>query len=257
MQEYNTKQEQVSAAAIRAAEAAVLTTRTAHQQELDMLRLMLKKVSVGDVKAGTVGLIDEKACDVEVAPRDAFGIANTEGPCVATLAFAAMAGVNATALNTCVNAAAEHVGSRAMKQGQAARTKDGNVPFKVGQIMSHIGEIEGTSLAMESFVSDHMLRKNAEQDAQDAQRAEAAAKLKLSNEALPQLLIDTKAKIAAPPGVNKVGECRAYAKARLQDAKLLKQKATAERIQLNLKQKGPECIRLVTLLAHPVAAEPL
>jgi len=116
--------------------------------------------------------------------------------------------------------------------GKTKKTKDGSVPFKVGNIMCHLGEIEGTSTAMESFVGDHAQRQADDQQEKDDKRAAAKAKLKESIKALPQLLIDTKAKIAAPPGKNKVGECREYAKALVEESKLAEDNALASSIQL-------------------------
>jgi len=164
-------------------------------------------------------------------------------------------GVDVVALNRRVAHANTHLESQSMNgvKGKRAKTKDGKVPFKMGPIMCHLGEIEGTSAAMESFVSDHSERQANEQQENDDKRAMAAAKLKESNRTLPQRLVDTKAKIAAPPAKNKVGDSREYAKCLVQQARLAEDNALADSIQLMLKtKKGVELVNLVTAMAHPV-----
>jgi len=233
--------------------ASVSETRTAHKQEMVMLRLLLTKLEADAVSASTIAVIDKKSQDLLNAPRDEYGSAMSDGPDVHLVEFLEHAGVDAGVLNKAVSNASEHVAARAAKSGgQNSRNKDGSVPFKVGNIISHLGGIEGTSDAMESFVAAHAQKQADALSEAGAKSDAAAAKLLESNVALPQRLIDTKAKVAAPPGKNKVGECREYAKARLQQAKLLKDDATARRIQLMLKKNGSELACLVAELAHPV-----
>jgi len=242
---------------ITATKASVKDVAAAHNQEMDFIRLLASKVDAGSgtpVRPSTLAMVDEKLWDIENAPRDSYGLAANDVPDVHLVEYPSHAGVNVDVLNKCVSTAYEHVGSRAMKSGTSRRNKDGSVPFKMGSIMSHVGDIEGTSKAMTSFVTEHAQRKEATALTAAANAAAKAAKNKESNEALPQRLIDAKAKISVNPTKNKVGHSKEYAVARLKTAKLLKDGAMITRINLILKTKGSELKRLVAELVHSQAA---
>ena len=120
--------------------------------------------------------------------------------------------------------------------------------------MNHVGEIEGTSEAMASFVKEHAQRQKTIALTAATNAAAKAAKEKESNKALPLRLSTAETKISMDATKNKVGDSKNYLQARLKMAKLLKDDVMVNRIKLILQSKGAELKRLVVELVHSEAA---
>lgn len=222
----------------------------AHKREFSLLKLLQKKLTDPTLdKAEIIAIVAEKAFDIENAQRDEFGLAaekvTLEIPTTPTLK-----GINTQVVEDQIGLTAEHVLNKTSGVKRKANN-DSSIPFKMGAIMSYVGEIEGTSDNMFAHVDAHKQKKAAEEAAKAAKAGATQAKKKQCLETLPQRFAHawTELAIGDSQKTTTVTKCRAYLKVLTEKTK---QEDNAELLQ-QLKEitrlKGTALTERVTALA--------
>jgi len=216
-------------------------------QEQTMLRALREKLSE-NVGSSTLAFVDEKIQELETAPRDKYGLA-AEAHAIRHWTFPPHTACDVGALDEAVALSQRHIVSTVRGTGKRAMNADGSVPFRIGCIMHHLGEIEGTASPMAAFVGGYEARRAAEREAKESIKAAKMAKAREAQDALPAL----KAKIGPRAEANKLFDLRAYARALKQMALLMDDASMAQAMTDILKKPSAEMRVDVTMLAHPGA----
>jgi hypothetical protein len=242
---------------IQQLDESVITTENKLKQERAHLELFQVKLQEEDLTPNGLAMIDEKLEDLSVAERDSFGLpisqtANVESPFVEDIE-----GFDTQVLQDAVTKAYESVLARASVGTKRKRNRDGNVPFKIGVLMQHTGEIEGTSDALYTMARDHENRKaQAELEAKENENVKRQ-KHQEQVDALPEKLDEAKAKIKVNSDGGllqaSVGDCRDYLKLLMRQERFANGATTelSNTLRGIGKLKGRALVDKVVSLAYP------
>jgi len=145
--------------------------------------------------------------------------------------------------------------------GAAAAAAAANQPhFKIGQLLNHIGDIEGTGDAIDEVVAEHEKTKAADEAEKNAKQEHNDAKRRKLAESLPERLQAAKAKFFAPLAGGKdstVKEARAYLQVEKEKAKLDKDDQRVKDVTAIYLHKGKMLVQQATVFANnaPVEAD--
>ena len=233
-------------------------TENALKQEKALLCIFKNKLVEGSITGNCLAMIDEKLEDITLAQRNEFGLPVNDSSLIEAPLLEDMHGFDMKVLQNSVSVAQSGVIARASVGKQLKRKLDGEIPFKIGNIMQETGEIQGTSDAIFNAVKKHEQKKV--QNELTLERKAAGKKQKTAEDlqALLPELEQAKAKIQGNLGDAKprsvlVKDCKAFLQL-LQKQERLANGINSERsrdLRDIAKKKGDDLRIAVLSLAHP------
>jgi hypothetical protein len=187
-------------------------------------------------------ILEEKYMDLTAAERSIYGL-SVDPRDNWSCSLPQVPGLNVSVLETELSRATDALGWKKSKRGRDKEGCDEDVSFKIGTLINHYDEIEGTSDAIYWATARHEQRKEEEARLADG-KAEAAKNNKRQKLAsLPQRMKEAAEALSKK---ETVGNCRAFLKV-FSECDILKDTHRKE-IKMILAMKGNDLISAVKAL---------